>query len=46
LFRKANKNMSLRKVINLIEDKNRIIKSLHNKSDYKNRESIYRCIAN
>jgi len=33
--------MSLRRVINLIKDKNRIVKSLHNKNNYKDRESIY-----
>jgi len=38
--------MFLRRVINLIEDKNRNIKSLHNKNNYKEKESIYRRIAN
>jgi len=46
LFRKTNKNMSLRKVINLIENKNYIVKSLYNENNYKDRENIYRRIAN
>ena len=38
--------MSLRKVIDLIEDKNYVVKSLHNKSNYKDKENIYRHIIN
>jgi len=33
--------MSLRKIINLTKNKNRIVKNLHNESDYKDKKSIY-----
>jgi len=33
--------MSLRKIINLIKDKNCNVKSLHNESNYKEKEDIY-----
>ncbi len=46
LFRKINKNISLRKIVNRTKDKNRIVKSLHNKNNYKKRKNIYRRIAN
>jgi len=34
--------MFLKRVINLVENKNRIVKNLHNKSNYKDKEDIYR----
>ncbi len=38
MFRKINKNMSLRRVVNQTKDKNRIVESLHNKNNYKEKK--------
>jgi len=38
LFRKTNKNIFLYKVVNRTKDKNRIVKSLHNKNNYKEKK--------
>ncbi len=38
MFRKTNKNIFLYKVVNRTKDKNRIVKSLHNKNNYKEKK--------
>ncbi len=38
--------MSLRKVVNRTKNKNQIVESLYNKNNYKEKESIYRRVAN
>ena len=45
-FRKNSKNLSLRKIIDAFENRLRIIHQLHDETDHKKRESIYRRIAN
>ena len=42
LFRRINKNMSLRRVIDNDEDKNNIVESLHDESEHRDKKNIYR----
>ena len=46
LFRKVNKNMFLRRVIDKNENKDHIIKKLHDEEDHRDKKKIYRKVAN
>ena len=45
LFRRANKNMPLRRVIDSDEDRNNIVESLHDESGHRGKEGTYRKVA-
>ena len=42
LFKRANKNVFFKRIVDEIENQQKILKQLHNEDEYKNRESIYR----
>ena len=42
LFRRVNKNMSFRQIIDSDENKNNIVESLHDKSEHRDKKDIYR----
>jgi hypothetical protein len=44
LFRNNTKNVSFRKIINLIEQQREIIKALHDKNEHRGIKNIYRRI--
>lgn len=45
LFRLASKNIPLRRVVDTTDERNRIIKALHDESGHKGREGTYRRVA-
>ena len=46
LFKRANKNISLRRIINDEKNREDIIKSLHDELNHKRKKKIYKKIAN
>ena len=46
LFRRVNKNVLLRKIIDKAENQAIILKQLHNENEHREREEIYRCVTN
>ena len=42
LFKQANKNVFFKRVIDEIENQQKILKQLHDKNEHKSRENIYR----
>ena len=46
LFKRVNKNVLLRKVIDKTENQAIILKQFHNESEHREREKIYRCMKN
>jgi hypothetical protein len=45
LFRRNSKNVFMKRVIDDFEERQRILKQLHDESDHRDRENIYRRIA-
>jgi hypothetical protein len=45
LFRRNSKNVSMKRVIDDFEERQRILKQLHDESDHRDKEDIYRRIA-
>jgi hypothetical protein len=45
LFRRNSKNVSMRRVIDDLEERQRILKQLHDESDHRDKEDIYKRIA-
>jgi hypothetical protein len=44
LFRRNSKNVLMRRMINDFEERQRILKQLHNESDHRDKENIYKRI--
>ena len=44
LFKRANKNVSFKWVVDEIENQQKILKQLHDESEHKNWKNIYRCV--
>jgi hypothetical protein len=44
LFRRNSKNVSSRRIVNRLKDRFRIIQKLHDESEHRDREDIYRRI--
>ena len=42
LFKRANKNVLLRKIINKVEDQAIILKQIHDEKEHREREKTYR----
>ena len=40
LFKQANKNVSFKRIIDKIENQQKILKQLHDENKYKNRKNI------
>ena len=46
LFKRANKNVLLKWVVDEIENQQKILKQLHDEDEHKNRENTYWCVTN
>ena len=44
-FRRMNKNVSMRRVVNDLEQRQQILQSLHDQSEHREKEKIYHKIA-
>ena len=42
LFKRTNKNVSLKQIIDEIKNQQKILEQLHDEDEHKNRENIYR----
>ena len=46
LFKHANKNVFFKRIIDEIENQQKILKQLHDENEHKNRENVYRRVIN
>ena len=44
LFKRANKNVFFKRIVDEIENQQKILKQLHDKDEHKSRKDIYRCV--
>ena len=42
LFKRTNKNVFFKRIIDEVENQQKILKQLHDENEHKNRENIYR----
>ena len=45
LFKRTNKNVFFKRIIDETEDQQKILKQLHDENEHKSRENIYRRVA-
>ena len=46
LFKRANKNVFLKRIVDEIKNQQKILKQLHDENEYKNQKNIYRRVTN
>ena len=46
LFKRANKNVFFKQIVDEIKNQQKILKQLHDENKHKNRKNIYRCVIN